>query len=230
MQGRGISVIEVKDRVPTQPNRRKITYSDGRVEYVTIEYADNPTEQGTPINKVLFDSIHSDILDHDHDASDIISGILPIIRGGTGASDAEGAIANLGLQAFVENVANSLGFGKVQSGMATRVNDTDIKITCGFKPKFYIVSTKYNSSSSFDEYEFGIIGGENAAISFRRQQFDTSNYVYFGIHEVYCDENSATIYGYSSGSRNSYGLEARAGHVDFVSDISIETGTFFAIG
>lgn len=61
MQGRGISVIDVKDRVPTQPNRRKITYSDGRVEYVTIEYADNPTEQGTPINKVLFDSIEQDI-------------------------------------------------------------------------------------------------------------------------------------------------------------------------
>lgn len=61
-QGRDILVIDIKDRIPTQPNRKKITYDDGRVEYVTIEYADNPTEPGTPINKVLFDSIKQDIL------------------------------------------------------------------------------------------------------------------------------------------------------------------------
>ena len=60
MQGRDISVIEVKDRVPTKPNRKKITYDDGRVEYAKIEYADEPTEQGTPINKVLFENIRND--------------------------------------------------------------------------------------------------------------------------------------------------------------------------
>ena len=34
---------------------------------------------------------------HTHDASAIISGILPIVRGGTGASTAAGALANLGV-------------------------------------------------------------------------------------------------------------------------------------
>lgn len=48
----------VNDRIPTQPNRKKITNeSTGTVEYATVEYADNPTVVGTPINKALFDKV-----------------------------------------------------------------------------------------------------------------------------------------------------------------------------
>jgi photosystem II stability/assembly factor-like uncharacterized protein len=48
----------VNDRIPTQPNRKKITNeSTGAVEYATVEYADNPTVVGTPINKALFDQV-----------------------------------------------------------------------------------------------------------------------------------------------------------------------------
>ncbi len=50
----------VVDRVPTRPGRVKITHSNGTVEYVTIERADEPTQAGTPLNKVLFDSIKAD--------------------------------------------------------------------------------------------------------------------------------------------------------------------------
>lgn len=53
-------MIEVVDRVPTYPNRIKITRSDGSSEYVTWERADEPTVEGTPINKALFDSILSE--------------------------------------------------------------------------------------------------------------------------------------------------------------------------
>lgn len=53
-------MIEVIDRVPTYPNRIKITRSDGTSEYVTWERADEPTVEGTPINKALFDSIAAD--------------------------------------------------------------------------------------------------------------------------------------------------------------------------
>lgn len=41
----------MKDRVPTQPNRVKITRSDGSTEYVTWERADEPTQEGTALNK-----------------------------------------------------------------------------------------------------------------------------------------------------------------------------------
>lgn len=54
-------MIPVVDRVPTYPNRIKITKADGTSEYVTWERADNPTVEGTPINKALFDSIAQDI-------------------------------------------------------------------------------------------------------------------------------------------------------------------------
>lgn len=55
-------MIPVVDRVPTYPGRVKITKENGgQVEYVTWERADEPTEEGTPINKVLFDSIQADL-------------------------------------------------------------------------------------------------------------------------------------------------------------------------
>lgn len=54
-------MIEVKDRVPTYPGRMKLSRADGTVEYVTMERADAPTEEGTPINKALFDSIKADM-------------------------------------------------------------------------------------------------------------------------------------------------------------------------
>ena len=41
----------MKDREALLPNRKKITYSDGSVEYVTIEFADSPSEVGTLLNK-----------------------------------------------------------------------------------------------------------------------------------------------------------------------------------
>lgn len=54
-------MIDVVDRVPTYPNRIKITHEDGTSEFVTWERADEPTVEGTPINKALFDSIAADI-------------------------------------------------------------------------------------------------------------------------------------------------------------------------
>lgn len=54
-------MIRVVDRVPTFPNRIKITREDGTSEYVTWERADEPTVVGTPINKALFDSIAADM-------------------------------------------------------------------------------------------------------------------------------------------------------------------------
>lgn len=57
-------MIEVKDRVPTKPGRVKFTFDDGTVKYATMERADEPVETGTPINKVLFESIKKDIIDY----------------------------------------------------------------------------------------------------------------------------------------------------------------------
>lgn len=53
----------MKDRAALLPNRRKITYADGSIEYVTLEYADQPSEAGTVLNKanLLSDAVVSEL-------------------------------------------------------------------------------------------------------------------------------------------------------------------------
>lgn len=56
-------MIDVKDRVSTYPGRVKLTKNNGSSEYVTLERADAPTQEGTPINRELFESIKADLND-----------------------------------------------------------------------------------------------------------------------------------------------------------------------
>lgn len=70
----------LKDRVPTYPNRKKITHADGSVEYATVEYADQATQEGTPVNKSLLDEIGVHRLDYSK------SGTVHTLSGLGGAS------------------------------------------------------------------------------------------------------------------------------------------------
>lgn len=55
-------MIEIKNRLPTKPNRWKITHeSDSSQEYITWDYADEPTEVGTPINRGLIVGMYNDM-------------------------------------------------------------------------------------------------------------------------------------------------------------------------
>lgn len=45
------------DRKPTKAGRRKITYEDGTSEFVTVEMADDPSTEGTPLNREAFMSL-----------------------------------------------------------------------------------------------------------------------------------------------------------------------------
>ena len=56
--------MDFLDRVPTYPNRKKITYEDGSVEYAKIEYADEPIEEGTPLNKATFETLQTVVGDY----------------------------------------------------------------------------------------------------------------------------------------------------------------------
>lgn len=49
--------INFKDRVPTTPGRVTLTPVPGSINTYTMERADNPTEEGTPLNKAVFNSI-----------------------------------------------------------------------------------------------------------------------------------------------------------------------------
>lgn len=48
----------LKDRIPKYPNRKKIVFEDDKsVRYATIEYADEPLEEGSPLNAFTLDAI-----------------------------------------------------------------------------------------------------------------------------------------------------------------------------
>ena len=52
-------MIEVLDRVPTHPGRVKLIPVAGQANTYDMVRADEPVVEGTPINKLLFDSIVS---------------------------------------------------------------------------------------------------------------------------------------------------------------------------
>lgn len=45
---------DFRDRQPTKTGRRKLTYEDGSYEFVTVEMADEPTVEGTPLNREVY--------------------------------------------------------------------------------------------------------------------------------------------------------------------------------
>lgn len=49
--------VDFKDRIPTHAGRVKLTPVSGQPDLFTMERADEPREQGTPIDKATFDSI-----------------------------------------------------------------------------------------------------------------------------------------------------------------------------
>lgn len=71
-------MMDVKDRVSTYPGRVKLTKANGSSEYVTLERADAPTQDGTPINKALFDSIKDDLSGKVSKLGDTLNGNLTI--------------------------------------------------------------------------------------------------------------------------------------------------------
>lgn len=56
-------MIEIKDRVPAKPGRMKLMREDGSNEYVTLERADEPVEEGSAINKALLEGIQTEMLE-----------------------------------------------------------------------------------------------------------------------------------------------------------------------
>lgn len=54
-------MIEIKDRIPTYPGRVRLIPVPGQVNTYDMVRADEPIEPGTPLNRVLFESIGFDI-------------------------------------------------------------------------------------------------------------------------------------------------------------------------
>ena len=56
--------MEFKDRVANKPNRMKLTFEDtSAVEYALVEPADEPLEEGTPLNRDTFMQLQDELTD-----------------------------------------------------------------------------------------------------------------------------------------------------------------------
>ena len=54
--------MDFKDRVANKPNRVKLTFEDsGASSYAVVELADEPIEEGTPLNKSTFDEMQNEL-------------------------------------------------------------------------------------------------------------------------------------------------------------------------
>lgn len=65
--------MEFKDRLANKPNRVKLTYEDsGASSYATVELADEPIEDGTPLNKKTFDDLQNELKAYAHGVGDVL--------------------------------------------------------------------------------------------------------------------------------------------------------------
>lgn len=93
------------DRQSLYPNRFKITRADGTAEYVTLERADEPTVEGTPLNAATLNTLVDEVNEYHEDHTTIwnefeqiytaIGTVCPISLGGTGSSNGADGLANL---------------------------------------------------------------------------------------------------------------------------------------
>ena len=52
--------FEIYDRIPTLPNRKKLTFEDNNeVRYATVEWADEPTQEGSFLDRAFFEDMLS---------------------------------------------------------------------------------------------------------------------------------------------------------------------------
>ena len=143
--------VEVKDRIPTYPGRVKLTPVSGMTNAYTLERADMPIEEGTPVNKMLFDS-KTDTLTQD--VTVYVDGSGSDLTG-TGSADAPFATIQKAIDALPKNLGGctaeiSIGFGV----FAERVTVSDFhagRLVVGRPGEVFIINGIDIINSSFVE-------------------------------------------------------------------------------
>ena len=129
--------IEWKDRLPTQPNRKKITYEDNSVEYATIEYADEPNagDEGTPLNKANLELLHT------------LS--LPVVGQYVGLGAGADTVVNLGFKPSVVVVLDGNdNYDRTRMAIATQYVASGDAITITDNGFIVKKNTSFNSTNN----------------------------------------------------------------------------------
>lgn len=125
----------MKDRVSEFPGRVKVTKSDGTVEYVIVERADRPIEEGTPLNKATL-------------LTDDVAELLGLQQENPTVND-----ALLGLFNFSDGKAKVASGSYVGTGVYGSANPTVIDFP--FTPKLVIFNAPYAGDVVVFPYIYG---------------------------------------------------------------------------
>ena len=86
--------MEFKDRVANKPNRVKLTYEDGGASvYATVDLADEPIEEGTPLNAINMNKLLNKE-DNDYIVEQGTSGIWTYRKWSSGVAECWGRTAS----------------------------------------------------------------------------------------------------------------------------------------
>lgn len=140
----------MKDRLSTKPNRFKLTLEDGTSQYVTIERADEPTEEGTLLNRasLLSASVQSLLgLSDDSTPSDALTELANRTYDTGWISLWPNDVSPYSnVKAYQDNIANAPKYRKCGNivevkGVVTPTADTTDRILIGRLPVGFRLST-----------------------------------------------------------------------------------------
>lgn len=178
-------LIKVEDRLSTYPGRVELTPVSGQTNVYDMVRADEPVQEGTPLNKALLDQ----------KADTLTENVTVYVS--TGGSDADG------------DGSSEAPFAKIQ----TAINALP-KNLGGFTAKIDIAAGTYNERIEVDGFSGGqlVIGVAGRSVVVRGVNITNSNYVTTNISNVtWASGYSGTLYyvGYGSSVAVGYGMTVR---------------------
>lgn len=190
---------EVVDRVPTYPGRVKLTPVSGQTNVYDMVRADSPVEEGTPINKALFDQKADRLKEN---VSVYVS---------TAGSDITGDGTSVAPYKTIQKAVDSIP-KYLDGNMAT------ISITAG----------TYEERVVIDGFQGGIIvlGSVNTAVTVRGVEVASSSLVRINVNITYSANLGGTPLSLRYGSNVQFGTDITInGSSAAVSGIMVETGS-----
>lgn len=190
---------EVVDRVPTYPGRVKLTPVTGQPDVYDMVRADSPVEEGTPINKALFDQ-KADRLKED-----------VLIHVSATGSDITGNGTNVAPYATIQKAVDSVPKW-LDGNMATITIDEGT----------------YEERVEIDGFQGGILvlGSVGEAVTVRGIQVTNSSLVRINVNITYSATLGGTPLVLRNGSDVQFGTDITInGSSAAVSGIMVETGS-----
>ncbi len=177
-----METIQFKDRLSTYPNRRKlkIVSQVGNEMVADVEFADEPTQQGTPINAETMNKWQQTIVENESKANNAVStSNTANTTANTAKTKAETAISTANSAVTTANEAKTIAQdanNRVLSGLGTKVSSG------GSEQLTWNSDTKVDKNQGTTNAKKTLTIGDDGNVT-------PSNYIYIGNIKVYQDSD-----------------------------------------